>query len=71
LAKKDRKDGVFNSEKNQQVLNILNLENYSFDSNAKAAMNKITVNVNNNNDQVQNNNQNNEKYLEDFINNPS
>jgi len=53
------------------VLNILNLENYSFDSNAKAAMNKITVNVNNNNDQVQNNNQNNEKYLEDFINNPS
>ena len=34
-------------------------------------MNKITVNVNNNNDQIQNNNQNNEKYLEDFINNPS
>ena len=53
------------------MLNILNLENYSFDSNAKAAMNKITVNVNNNNDQIQNNNQNNEKYLEDFINNPS
>ena len=71
-AKKEGKDGVFNPEKNQHILNILDLENFSYASNAKTPINQTIANVNNN-AQVKNNNTNpnNEKSLEDFINNPS
>ena len=71
-AKKEGKDGVFNPEKNQHILNILDLENFSYALNAKTPINQTIANVNNN-AQVKNNNTNpnNEKSLEDFINNPS
>jgi hypothetical protein len=67
-AKKEKKDGLFNPEKNQQFLHILDIENCSLDSNANPQASK--PNVNNNNAQTQNN-KSNEKFLEDFVNNPS
>ena len=67
-AKKEKKDGLFNPEKNQQFLHILDIENCSLDSSANPQVNK--PNINNNNVQAQNN-KSNEKFLEDFVNNPS
>ena len=69
-AKKENKENIFNHEKNQHFLNILDIDNQSMDTNnnANTMSNKTTI-INNN--QAQNNNINNEKFLEDFINNPS
>ena len=70
-AKKENKDGVFNPEKNEKFLQLLDLENFSMDGSSNSSGNRPAVN---NNNQAQNNNnlsQNNEKTLEDFINNPS
>ena len=67
-SKKEKKEGLFNPEKNQQFLHILDIENCSLESNANLPVNK--ANINNNNVQTQNNTSN-EKFLEDFVNNPS
>ena len=67
-ANKEKKEGLFNPEKNQQFLHILDIENCSLESNTNPPVNK--TNINNNNAQTQNN-KSNEKFLEDFINNPS
>lgn len=70
-AKKDNKDGIFNHEKNQHFLHLLDIDNYSIESGSNTGINKTNIN---NNTKVQNNNNNNlnnEKSLEDFINNPS
>ena len=66
-AKKDNKDGIFNPEKNEQFLHILDYENCGIDSNINSSPNKSNVN---NNNQIQNK-ENNEKNLENFVNNPS
>ena len=66
-AKKEKKDGTFNPEKNEQFLHILDLENCGLNSNTTQATNRININ---NNNQTQTN-QNNEKFLQDFVNNPS
>lgn len=71
-AKKENKDNYFNNEKNQHLLNILDIENLSMDFNANSMATKTVINNNQNqNNQNQNNNINNEKFFEDFINNPS
>ena len=71
-AKKENKDSIFNQEKNQHFLHLLNIDNCSIESSSNAGVNKTNVNNNvkvNNNNNI--NNINNEKSLEDFINNPS
>ena len=71
-AKRENKDGIFNPEKNEKFLQLLDIDNYSMDGSANPSGNK-TVIINSNN-QAQNNNninQNNEKSLEDFVNNQS
>ena len=66
-AKKEKKDGIFNIEKNEQFLHILDLENCGLDSNTTQVTNRTNIN---NNNQTQTN-KNNEKFLQDFVNNPS
>ena len=74
-AKRENKDGIFNPEKNEKFLQLLDIDNYSFNGSANSSGNKsVAINNNNNNNQAQNNNnanQNNEKSLEDFVNNQS
>ena len=65
--KKEKKEGVFNPEKNQQFLHILDIENCSLESNTNPTANITNVN---NNKQTENN-KDNEKLLENFVNNPS
>ena len=52
-AKRENKDGVFNPEKNEKFLQLLDIDNYSFDANSNVSGNK--PNSNNNNNQAQNN----------------
>ena len=65
--KKEKKEELFNPEKNEQFLHILDIENFSLEANTNTAVNKTNVNNNNQNE----NNKDNEKFLEDFVNNPS